>query len=620
MSRIVRLYILILTMLMANLSPCWAADQVLGSSFFVDDSGVKDLQQASEVASWSPYSNVLALGFVAKPVWIKVELPQDLQEQELRLRIRPSYLDQVKIYLPQKAGGYVERVTGDRMPYASRENSDTALSVSWRAFAHAPPIYLQIKTTSTMKVFIELFDFEEAANKRDIEHTFFGIYLGVMLMLMLWSFWLVWQVRDVIVFWFACYQFVLLQMALGLLGYSARYSPMDAQLTDMLTSLMVLLASVTGSLFHWYFLRDNGLTKIGHDLFKILLAISVTNVVLLFTVDPQIPLQINSFTVLLAGVVLFPIVWSLQRHQDKFGKQILWSYVVLAALVIVSLLPNLGFFHVGEWSMYVTLIHGILSAMVLSVLLHQRNRMRYQSAQQTREDLIEARALTQAAIAEREEKEKFLTMLTHELRTPLSVIRMVLSHLTPNPAAHDAKPLQFGLRAVNDINDVIDRCIRVDQVDHQKFAVAFEATDVREVVRNLSAQHLLGERLQVTLADEVRLIHTDPALFKVVLTNLLDNALKYSAMNSVVHWETQLMTKQGQSCVVFCFRNVVGAAGKPDPSQLFSKYYRSPGAHQKTGSGLGLYLSKALARHLGGDLHYRSDAVDEVCFEFCLPV
>ena len=64
--------------------------------------------------------------------------------------------------------------------------------------------------------------------------------------------------------------------------------------------------------------------------------------------------------------------------------------------------------------------------------------------------------------------------------------------------------------------------------------------------------------------------------------------------------------------------NTPGAAGHPDPRQVFKKYYRSPGAHSKTGSGLGLYLVHNVARQLGGWVRY---VPNDSCvrFELWLP-
>ena len=70
-------------------------------------------------------------------------------------------------------------------------------------------------------------------------------------------------------------------------------------------------------------------------------------------------------------------------------------------------------------------------------------------------------------------------------------------------------------------------------------------------------------------------------------------------------------------------RNAVGKAGLPDAQRVFDKYYRAEGAHQRTGSGLGLYLVKSLAEHAGGGIAHRVDTAPDgsasAVFELWLP-
>ena len=70
-------------------------------------------------------------------------------------------------------------------------------------------------------------------------------------------------------------------------------------------------------------------------------------------------------------------------------------------------------------------------------------------------------------------------------------------------------------------------------------------------------------------------------------------------------------------------RNAVGKAGLPDAQRVFDKYYRAEGAHQRTGSGLGLYLVKSLAEHTGGGITHRVDTdaggAPQAVFELWLP-
>jgi signal transduction histidine kinase len=97
---------------------------------------------------------------------------------------------------------------------------------------------------------------------------------------------------------------------------------------------------------------------------------------------------------------------------------------------------------------------------------------------------------------------------------------------------------------------------------------------------------------------------TDIQLLGIILSNLIDNALKYSLANSVVTITVETRQRHGKAGMGIEVANLPGAAGMPDPAQLFRKYYRAPGAHAKTGSGLGLHVAEGFARKLGGELRF----------------
>jgi signal transduction histidine kinase len=102
-----------------------------------------------------------------------------------------------------------------------------------------------------------------------------------------------------------------------------------------------------------------------------------------------------------------------------------------------------------------------------------------------------------------------------------------------------------------------------------------------------------------------------------VVRNLLDNALKYSPdgtpIDVIVHAD---MSKSGWSMEV---RNPVGRAGFPDPDRVFEKFWRSPRASYRSGSGQGLFIAWRLAQLMGGQLHYVPDK-DCVSFRLELPM
>jgi signal transduction histidine kinase len=117
-------------------------------------------------------------------------------------------------------------------------------------------------------------------------------------------------------------------------------------------------------------------------------------------------------------------------------------------------------------------------------------------------------------------------------------------------------------------------------------------------------------------------VSSDWQIFKSVLSNLVDNALKYSPTESTVHLRVRPGTLDGRAGCEISVENLVQSGptstGFPDRDELFKKYYRADGARKHSGSGLGLYLVANFMRLLKGEVRYEP-LEKSVRFTVCLP-
>ncbi len=213
-----------------------------------------------------------------------------------------------------------------------------------------------------------------------------------------------------------------------------------------------------------------------------------------------------------------------------------------------------------------------------------------------------------------EEQDRFLSMLSHELKTPLAVIRMSLG---TGESIADGSRARL-IRAVSDINAIVERCLQTDRLEHGRIDVTQTACNPGEILRQIILASSEPERIRfeaLPLPDCV----TDAQLLSVILANLIDNALKYSPTDTPVNIGAEPAAQAGQDGLSIVVANRSGAAGMPDPQQVFNRYYRSPGAHGRTGSGLGLHIAEGFARMLGGKLSYLPEA-DAVKFALWIPL
>ena len=256
------------------------------------------------------------------------------------------------------------------------------------------------------------------------------------------------------------------------------------------------------------------------------------------------------------------------------------------------------------------------SAVDLRVSVQQRMRWLTLAGATLLLTVLTLAALLTKEIRRRDEQDKFMSMLSHELKTPLSVLRMALevgATLSPITSKH-AK------QAVHDMNAIVERCLQAGRIEHRRHVATQQSCRLHELLAELRTASPGGERLHINLPDLPALpsFTADVPLLRIALHNLMDNALKYSAADSAVQIAANAQVYRHRNGILVSVSNAPGAAGMPDPRKVFAKYYRSPGAHSKTGSGLGLFLVQSAVRELGGWVRYAPEA-DRVRFELWLP-
>lgn len=214
-------------------------------------------------------------------------------------------------------------------------------------------------------------------------------------------------------------------------------------------------------------------------------------------------------------------------------------------------------------------------------------------------------------IRRRNEQNSFMSMLSHELKTPLSVLRMSLD------GALSDRTRQHAQKSVQDLDAIVERCLQADRLQQQRYMAQLQSCDLSELLSECRDACDAPQRLVITTIM-LPVFTVDTQMLRMVLSNLIDNALKYAAPASPVPLSVTRQLYKAQPGILISIDNLPGTAGKPDPRQVFKKYYRSPGARSKTGSGLGLYLVHKVARQLGGWVRYVPDD-SRVRFDFWLP-
>jgi PAS domain S-box-containing protein len=221
--------------------------------------------------------------------------------------------------------------------------------------------------------------------------------------------------------------------------------------------------------------------------------------------------------------------------------------------------------------------------------------------------------LAQALAAEQElgeMKSRFVSMASHEFRTPLTAVLTSASLIEKYPAAEQQdkrlRHLDRIRQSVNQLNDILEEFLSVGRIEEGKVTAHPAHLNLPILLRDVLAdmQGLLkpGQRV-IQAIDCTEPMWLDPSLLRKVLVNLLSNASKYSADNAVVH--VRAAGAAGRLTLVVQDEGVGISAD--DQARLFERFFRARSVTNVPGTGLGLYIVGRYVELLGGTIRLVSE-------------
>jgi len=241
---------------------------------------------------------------------------------------------------------------------------------------------------------------------------------------------------------------------------------------------------------------------------------------------------------------------------------------------------------------------------------------------QIREGVVILRDITVLRALERQ-KDEFVSMATHELRTPLSTIRGYVQ-LAQTAALRAEQPyvadtIGKTLRQVDRLNLLVTELLDVSRIQAGQIDLRLTPLDLSTLIREaVEEQRAAHPYRSLTLQEETAdaLVRADNQRLEQVLTNLLDNAIKYSPDGGIV--QVRLWT-EGQELLVSVTDQGVGIPFE-EQQRLFQRFYRGKsGAKRFSGLGVGLYISHEIIRRHGGRMWVESTPQKGSSFGFALP-
>jgi len=221
-------------------------------------------------------------------------------------------------------------------------------------------------------------------------------------------------------------------------------------------------------------------------------------------------------------------------------------------------------------------------------------------------------------------KSDFVSNVSHELKTPLSLIRLFGETLEMERVTSDEKRREYYQIITKEserLTHLINNVLSFSRIEAGKKRYEFEHADIAEVVkRTVDAYRFHIERagfqLEVDIAEELPEIRVDSDAISQALLNLLSNAVKYSDEQKHI---TVRAVMRGDEIVVEIEDKGVGIK-KEEQKRIFDKFYRGNTVRQSGGSGLGLTLVKHIIEAHNGRVEVESEEGKGSKFSLIIPV
>ncbi|HEX5416741.1 MAG TPA: PAS domain S-box protein [Chloroflexota bacterium] len=222
-------------------------------------------------------------------------------------------------------------------------------------------------------------------------------------------------------------------------------------------------------------------------------------------------------------------------------------------------------------------------------------------------------------------REEWTSVIAHDLRQPVTVITaygsLLRRRIEKTVGENDRAALDHILTAAHNLNKMIADLLDISRIEAGRLELEKQPVDLPALVRAVVARLAPltdGHPIQIQVAGEIPTVAADPTRVEQVLGNLLSNAVKYGYPNTPI----QVAIARDPAGALVSVTNEGPGIAPTELPHLFTRFYRSPVAHQRAvpGIGLGLYISKGIVEAHHGRIWVDSVVGGRTTFHFLLPL
>ncbi|MBA3663972.1 MAG: HAMP domain-containing histidine kinase [Bacteroidetes bacterium] len=216
------------------------------------------------------------------------------------------------------------------------------------------------------------------------------------------------------------------------------------------------------------------------------------------------------------------------------------------------------------------------------------------------------------------QQKNFFLSITHELKTPIAATKLQLQTLQKYKLdeAKQSELLANALKETERLNSLIDNVLLASRLESGEFTFRKQKTNISELLENLLLRYykpqLQANEIKTAIEKDI-FLNIDENVFPSVITNLVDNALKYSFAEKNIH----ISLKRENSEIIFSVADTGCGVNEKDSKKIFTRFYRAGNEETRSakGTGLGLYITDYITKNHQGEITVKQNVPKGSIFE-----
>lgn len=225
-----------------------------------------------------------------------------------------------------------------------------------------------------------------------------------------------------------------------------------------------------------------------------------------------------------------------------------------------------------------------------------------------------------------DERNEFVSVVSHELRTPVSIAEGNLSNATIIiDRDGDLPKIKSAVQQAHDqilfLSSLINDLSTLSRAENGTLDVNYVSINVHQLLTNLGQNYQPSVEkknllLHIEIDPSLELLHSSSLYVREILQNFITNAIKYTEKGSIT-----IGAKPAPGGVIFTISDSGIGISKPDQEHIFNKFFRSEDfrTRKNSGTGLGLYVTRKLARMIGAQISVESTLDKGSTFNIFIP-